>query len=112
MSTTPHPVDSTLHTCCNAIGQHAQDCYAATDVTGIDYGTQRRVIARWAEVIVQAGIERHPEGLVEPMVVLARNGRLGRCDLFDGPLSCAEALDLARTLIAAVDEAQAAVGGE
>ncbi|ODR04331.1 hypothetical protein BHQ15_17190 [Mycolicibacillus koreensis] len=105
MSTTPHPVDSTLHTCCNSIGQHAQDCYAATDVTGIDYGTERRVIGRWAGLAVQPLVTRRP-GEAEPGIDLneVRDGSLQ--GLFAGPLSPAEALELARVLVAAADEAQ------
>lgn len=70
------------------------------------WGRDRRVIARWANVAVQAGIERHPEGLIEPLVLMQQHGRLGRQDIFNGPFSCAEALELARQLVAAVGEAQ------
>jgi len=116
MTTNTHPVDSTRPTMGGGIPDTDLDRLIDATIPSADepwtWGRDRRVIARWAEISVQAGIERHPEGYIEPLIMVQRNGRLGREDIFDGPLSPAEALELARTLIAAVHEAQDAVGGE
>ncbi|ORX08083.1 hypothetical protein [Mycolicibacillus trivialis] len=81
MSTTTQPVDSTFH-----------------------YGDKRLIEGEWTTIGVEASVERHPSGKQTPFVTLSQRGELGFTDI--GPLSCGEALELARVLVAAVDEAQ------
>lgn len=70
-------------------------------------GPQLRVDARWADLGVGVLLEHHPSGAVTPGIELYEYTKhIGMMCLFNGPLSCDEALKLARTLVAAVDEAR------
>src|SRR5690625_1624768 len=70
------------------------------------HGKEHRAAGHWADISVDALVEQCA-GESAPLVELnhSRGGeRWGRCA---GPLSCEQALELARALIAAVNEAQA-----
>lgn len=79
--TTTQPVDSTFH-----------------------YGDKRLIEGEWTTIGVEASLERHPDGRRTPFVTLSQVVSGDPMDI--GPLSCGEALELARVLVAAADEAQ------
>ncbi len=108
--TTPHPVDSTTRPYCRGIGNHAQDCAAATAAPSWCLpGTVPECSTRptagafgWVREISEDVWIEAEDRAVGPQVMRGEP-RIGYSEPPAAGLTCAQARALARALIAAAD---------
>jgi hypothetical protein len=127
MTTTEHPVDSTYHPCCNAIGRHGRDCKteaplpAGADTSQVDewqtdrdgrttrlvwslpMGTWARPQVGYNDDVVTAVVTQHRDGSIVTAAADAPLVYVG--DTAHSPESARE---LAHSLLAAADWAERA----